>query len=341
VITSVGDVRLRTGETMAIKIVEPPQDDYAERLCHFLEHKSDNSFRGIRQRLYGKYVQHCIDRYFVGEIGGQIVGQVWYGLPRSGTGVGNFGHVYTEPAHRKKGISTELVRVVADDFLRAGNGTCLLCSAGEVAAKIYARFGFEFIVPGATSGPMALINKRAASDFADLDEAYFEAGLEVKVREGHIGDRHDCDRMLDFSRGMNELRKRWHMAFVSRQVPSFMDALFCVEDGKGIVTVIESSKGSILGYAFVLNLGSESEGDLKVMDFVVHPNYLVRAEFFVEETVKIAKKAGVIEMYAFAASCDEDKVAALRGAGFGEEYRFPNKFKSRGRLYDIAVLHSV
>ena len=55
-VTLVGDATLKSGEKMAIKIVQPPQEDYAEKLCHFLEHKSDNAFRGIRQRLWGKYL---------------------------------------------------------------------------------------------------------------------------------------------------------------------------------------------------------------------------------------------------------------------------------------------
>jgi hypothetical protein len=231
-----------------------------------------------------------------------------------------------------------LVRVLVNDFVREENAKCVLCGAGETAARIYANFGFEFIQKGAKSGPMALIKPGVARSFAELDEKYFAPGLEVKVREGSIADRHDCDRMLDFSKGMRELRKRWHMAFIARQVPSFMDALFCVEDGRGIATVIENSKGSILGYAFLLNLGSEHESNFKVMDLVLHPNYLGQAAFFIGETIQIAHRAGIAEIYSFVAVCDKEKVEALMQAGFREEYRFSGKFRVDQACCDVAML---
>ena len=286
----------------------------------------------------GRYVDHCIDRYFVGEIAGQIVGQVWYGLPRGGTGVGNFGHVYTEPSHRRKGIATELVRLTVDHFSSQADAACLLCSAGPDAAKLYQRVGFEFVAAGAERGPMALLSKQVASSFAELDERYFAPGLPVRVREGHIGDRHDCDRMLDFSKGMNELRRQWHAAFIAHHVPSFMDALFAVEDGRGIATVIENSAGRIMGYAFVLSLGSPHEGDFKVMDFVIHPNYMSQAAFSVQETAQLARAAGISEIHAFVAACDTEKLAALQTTGFQPVHQFIGKFHLEGERHDIVLL---
>ncbi|MFH0939141.1 MAG: GNAT family N-acetyltransferase [Planctomycetota bacterium] len=333
-----GEATLKSGERMTIKLVVLPHEDYAQKLCHFLEHKSDNQFRGIRQRLQAKYVKHCIDKYFIGEVGGQIVGQAWYGVPRGRTGIGNFGHVYTEPCYRRKGITTEIMKILVEDFAKEENAKCVLCSAGESAGIIYEKFGFQFIVPGAKSGGMALIKKSVAKDFAELEKKYFAPGLAVHVREGNIGDRHDCDRMLDLSQGMKELRARWHTAFIAHKVPSFMDALFCVEDGKGFTTVMESSEGRIMGYAFVLNLGSWFEDDFKVMDFVLHPNYLPRAAFFVRETVKIAQMAKMPDVYAFVASCDCEKMAAFCDAGFRDEYRFAGKFAIGQECHDIIAL---
>jgi hypothetical protein len=230
------------------------------------------------------------------------------------------------------------MKVLVEDFAKEDNAKCVLCGAGEVAGAIYAKFGFQFIVPGAKSGGMALIKKGVATDFAELEEKYFAPGLAVKVREGDIGDRHDCDRMLDLSRGMKELRSRWHTAFIAHQVPTFIDALFCVEDGKGLTTVMENSEGRIMGYAFVLNLGSRFEGDFKVMDFVLHPNYLPRAAFFAEETIEIARKAGIPEVHAFVATCDREKLTALEDAGFIELYWFGGKFVLGKERYDIAML---
>lgn len=336
-ITVIGDVIFKSGEKMVIKVIQPLQEDYAERLCRFLGSwlvRNVTAFRSVEKRLYGKYIDYCIDRYFVGEIDNQIVGQAWYGLPKERTGIGNFGNVYTEPSYRRKGIATELVRVLVEDFLQK-DGKCLLCDAGQIPGKVYEGFGFKFIQDGA--GPMALIKKEVASNFQELDRWYFEAGLDVRVREGNIGDRHDCDRMLDFSRGINEIKDSWHKTFIASQVPTFHDALFYVEDGKGIVTVIESSKRSILGYAFVLNLGSELECNFKILDFIIHPDYFDKAGYFIKETGRIANLAGVTEIYSFSPTCDEEKVSALQKAGFRKEYKFTNKFKIDKECFDIVV----
>lgn len=340
-IIPIGDVILKNGEKMTVKLVEPLQEDYAKKLCHLLRQwVAERTLRWIQQRLDGKYVDYCIDKYFVGEINNQVVGQAWYGLPKGKTGIGNFGLVYTEPIHRGKGIAHELVKFLVDDFLKE-DGKCLLCHSGQVPGKIYKKFGFKFIQHNAKEGPMALIKKEVAKNFQDLDRWYFEKGLHVKVRKGNIRDRHDCDRMLDFSKGINEIRKdRWHRVFIANQVPTFMDALFCVEDGKGIVTVIESSKGSILGYAFVVNLGSGFEDNLKVMDFIIHPNYFDKAGYFIKETIGIANKSGIREIYAFSPMCDEEKVTALMEAGFKKEYKFTKKFRINKKYYDIVVLKS-
>ena len=50
-LTTLGAIPLKTGVTLAVSLVEPPQPDYAARLCVFLAHKSPSAFRGIRQRL--------------------------------------------------------------------------------------------------------------------------------------------------------------------------------------------------------------------------------------------------------------------------------------------------
>jgi len=333
-ITTLGDVILKSGEKMVIKIIEPPQEDYVEKLCHFLEHKETMIFRWIKQRLDGKYVDYCVDKFFIGEINNHIVGEVWYGLPKNRTGIGNFGETYTEPLHRRKGVASELVKALVDDFHK-GDGKCLLCGAGRDPGRIYEKYGFRFMQNTVKPEGMALLNKGVGDNFRAFDEWYFEGGFDVKVREGNIADRHDCDRMLYFSKGIEEINNSWHRAFIANQAPGFLDALFCVEDGKGIVTVMENSKGHIMGYSFFLNLGLDFENDLKVMDFTIHPNYFNKAVLFVNESCKIANRAGIEDIYAFSPACDEEKNNMLADAGFREEYRFAHKFKFRDREYDL------
>ncbi len=336
-IETVADVTLRGGQTMTVKVVQPPEPDYAEKLCRLLEHKGDSSFRAIRQRLGGQYARECIDRYFVGEVDGRIVGQAWYGLPRGGTGIGNFGHVYTEREMRGKGVATHIVRLTVEDFARS-EGKCLLCGAARDSAAIYCRLGFELIVEGAESGPAALVKKSVADSFRALEEDYFQPGPDVTVRPGTIADRHDCDRMLDFSPPARQLARKWHRVFMASRVPTFMDALYMVEDGRGLLTVAESARATIVGYAFALNLGSEHEDRLRTLDLAVHPNYLDQAARLASETASMALAAGTRELCAFVAECDEEKLTALAEAGFREAYRFKQAFLLDDQYYDVLGL---
>ena len=334
-ITDLEQTTLRNGQTMALRLVEPPQDDMAPRLLHFLEHKGDDSLRAIRQRLEGMYAPHCVDRYFIGEVEGRIVGQAWYGLPRVGTGVGNFGHVYTEPDWRGQGIASEIVRVLVDDFNAEPTGKCLLCSAGADAGRIYRKYGFEFIPPTATSGAMGLVK---GETFAELEERYFAPGQPVTVREGHSGHRHDVDRMMDFSPAWIEARRHWHSVFIGSSVPTYIATLHQVEDGRGLLTVLQTEAGSVVGYAYVLNLGSVHEQHLRTLDFAVHPHYLTAAGTLLHETLARALQADGAPIHAFVAACDEPKLAALQAVGFVVAYTFPGAFVLAGEACDVLML---
>ena len=344
-LTTLTDVTLRDGATMTVRLMEPPEEDYARRLLHFLRHKDDDSMRGIRQRVLGQYADRCIDRYFVGEVEGRIVGQVWYGLPRIDDGrtfgIGNFGHVYTDPDWRGQGIAHEITGIVVDDFNAEPIGSCLLCTAGRGAGRIYLDYGFETIPPGGSYGPMGLIKPSAAPSFAALDERYFAPGLPVTVRPGHIGDRHDLDRMLDFSAPWIVARERWHLTGLAARVPTFISALHYVEDGRGLIGVLQTTTGSLVGHAFVLALGSRWETGLRVFDIVVHPHYLADGAALAAETLDLAREADATDIHATVAACDEEKLALLQAVGFAERYRYNEAFAcSDGTRCDVLLLRA-
>lgn len=345
-ICELATVTLRGGAEMALRMFEPPEEAEARRLIYFLRHKDDDSMRGIRQRVLGQYADHCVDRYFVGEVEGRMVGHAWYGLPRvdptepAAWRIGNFGHVYTDPDWRGQGIAGEITRVIVDHFLAEPGSTCVLCSASEQSGRIYRRYGFQFIPPEASSGAMGLINPQAAGSFAELDAAYFAPGQQVRVLPGHIGHRHDLDRMLDFSAAWIEARRSWHFVGLASRVPTFISALHAVEDGRGLLTVLRTAAGATVGYAFVLALGARAETGLRVLDFVLHPHYLCEAPLLLGKTIALAREATDLPLYAAAAECDRQKVAALRQAGLTEQYRYRQAFVVDGQSHDVLVLAS-
>jgi len=225
--------------------------------------------------------------------------------------------------------------VLVAHFQAEPTGKCLLCSASAQSGRIYRKFGFEFIPPTAPSGPMGLVK---GETFAKFERRYFAPGRPVVVREGHIGHRHDLDRLMDFSPAWIEARHRWHFAFIAGTVPAYMAAVHKVEDGRGLLRVLLTEDGCAVGYAFVLTLGTPHEQHLKTLDFAVHPHYLDRANVLVQETLSAAQQEGFPEVHAFVATCDEAKLAALYGAGFTVVHTFPGGFTLAGRPHDLLML---
>ncbi|MCK4401051.1 GNAT family N-acetyltransferase [bacterium] len=336
-ITQLGNVRLRTGEKMIVKCIEPPEERYREKLMRFLEHKDDLWMRDISERLKGNYSEFCIDRYFIEEIGENVISQMWYGISKK-TKMGNFGHVYTEPEYRKKGITNELMKFFLDDFQRS-KGKALFCGTGSPwIADIYKKYGFQLIKKDTDCGPMVLIKPEYAKDFKELEDEYFQPGLSVNARIGNIGDQFDCDKVLAYSTGLEKLSQNWHQVFLTSQISTFMQALFKVEDGKGLVTVAESTKGSIVGYAFILALGSLMEDGAKTLDFIIHPNYINDAVRFVEETIKIRQKEKIENIRCYVCSGDKEKLSILLEAGFKEEAGLSDYCFLGNSYFDLKML---
>ena len=340
-ITELDKVKLKTGEELRIKCIEVPEDKYREKIGRFLEHKGEAWGRDIKERLEGKFINSCIDRYFVGEINGNIVSQMWYGLPRDGTGMAEFGHVYTEPECRGKGIASKLMEFLAADFQKS-KGNALFCGTGNPhAAKIYRRNGFQNIEEGKETGAMVLIKSNYASNFSELENKYFEPGLEINVLPATRKEQFDVDKVFHCSTGLKTIAENWHTVFLASQVSSLRAVLFKVEDGKGLATVAKNSKGNIVGYAYILSFGSLIEEKSKILDFIIHPNYLKNGIQILQETVEIGKKQGIENIRCYVSSRDKEKSAILLKAGFKEECSLSNYCFIDNNYFDLKILKKI
>ena len=341
-------VALKSGEKMTIKLVTPPAEEYLDKLLRFLEHKPDTIRRNIKQRLQGLYVKYCVDKYFVGEIEGKIVGQIWYGYSNSGTGIANFGEVYTEPEHRRKGISTELMKVFKGDFVNSP-AVAALCTAGDTAAGLYMQFGFQPVVPETSFGPMILIRKGLAENFAEFEKDYYKPGSAVSVMPGSMKHRHDVDTLLRFSTILRRRQENWASLSGSGarlagrvgpacRVTDYMEACFMAEDGKGHVFVAVTDKGNVVGWAFLLNPASESEQKSMVFDYEIAPAYGGSAGLLVRESMRLAGERGAQRAWAWCRALDSEKTNLLLAEGFTEAARLSNYFSEGEEASDMVVL---
>jgi hypothetical protein len=138
--TEIARETLKTGETLSIEIVMPPDEARRPQIEPFLAHKPIN-YRAHTEAAFAGACDGLETRYYIGLIDGQMVGNI---MTVEVGGVGIFGHVHTRADQRRKGICSWIMGRQMEDF-RQRNGHVLLLGTGyqSAAYNIYAGFGFR------------------------------------------------------------------------------------------------------------------------------------------------------------------------------------------------------
>lgn len=168
--TETAPVVLKNGEKVSAGIVVCPDSEWAPRLKRLLGHKPLPYTRQISELLTR---DTGVDtRFFILHREGIPFANIMT-AERSGSGF--FGHVWTDQADRKKGASSEIMKMVLRDFEDRKSGALFLGTGFDtVAYHFYRKYGFEPLMPG--SGSMVLY----ADGPEKFDKAYFtDAGTRI------------------------------------------------------------------------------------------------------------------------------------------------------------------
>lgn len=316
-------IELDNGEKMVVKFLIPPEPDYSDKLAVFLRHKGDESGRDIKARLNGQYAAESTDKYFVGEIDGQLAGQLWYGFGNQQSPVANFGHVYTAMEHRRKGITAQLIKYFIEDFKNSPVLGAFCLSYREWVAGIYKKVNFKPVLPGKTAGPMMLANANVPEDFSAFQKYYYLPTGPLQPYKGTMKYCCEIDALLNYSlQSVNAPRTR---VFASNAVSSFRKAIFLQEDQKGHVHCAITSHGRCAGWSFCLNpFVSIEENQSPLFDWELHPFYQEKAESFLTQSLEMLAKEGVKQMFSYCFSELADKRMILKHCGFKEEAAINN-----------------
>lgn len=163
---SLGNISLKSGEQVEAGVVRGPDSAWTERLVGLLAHKGDpwnwQNAQVLEQDLGLAVNFYILHRGAVPFANIMTVEQA---------GVGHFGHVWTEPADRQQGASSQLMRLQMQDFVdRGGRALFLGTGVDSVPFRMYASFGFQGIEPG--SGYMAFYSQSQA----EFEASYFAPG---------------------------------------------------------------------------------------------------------------------------------------------------------------------
>ncbi len=161
--TDLGSITLRNGEKVSAGVVVCPDLDWVSRLKRLLGHKPN---------LYNWQISELVEKDLGLEARFFILHREEKPFANITTaerfGSGFFGHVWTDEADRKKGASSELMKILLEDCRTRGTQALFLGTGYDsVAFHFYRKYGFESLVE--KSGAMALYTESPEA----FDRSYF------------------------------------------------------------------------------------------------------------------------------------------------------------------------
>lgn len=225
----------------------------------------------LTARISGSYRTECEDFFYAAKVEGTFAARLWFGFSRR-NGLGNFGHVCTEPEFRKKGLLNLMMKCFVQDFAASG-AKMVGCGVGNpIALHCYAAHGFQLPYKG-DKGPMFF-----GEDFLNWAKNAFSGSSGIKtIRPGTAGDQFGCDKFLRNSPavfGNPECRLSLF--------PDFRTALVEQRAGSTVVCVAENDRDIPVGFAFIRRCGPSS-----LMDYLIHPDWAGETDRLLKETERV------------------------------------------------------
>ena len=250
--------------------------------------------------------------------------------------VGLVSFVMTDPGFRGMGLSSLLMERLMDDFWADGGQYALLGTANPVAHAIYTRYGFRDY----NGHVMRYVSDIVQAD--DVDADYFANSGPATARAGHWGDG---------------ARVGWLYAKQSEWlVKDYMEALYghpdieharCgsvlpsmmlnVEERGGGLWVLETQERRLVGAATLTYFDRAGQATAPVVDLLVVPAYLDRADDLLHGAIGAAETAGARHVRAYLASCDVGKQAIVDALGFRQEASLAGQFAAGKDTYDLLI----
>lgn len=326
------DVTLRSEEVMRIRCIEPPDEEYLRKIGQFLAHKGSPWIEDMLARLRGEKVAYSTDFFFVGEIGGELVGHVWYTVPRDTQDVGVLGHVYTRPDQRRKGVCYALTGAVVEAFKGHGGEAMFVLTGNPELIRICEHFGFKKYNP--PEGEGGVYRWLVARDF---DERYFAYTGKPQIKEANWGD---LPRFEALYNAPHPWLLKDYILGVYRDTPfgssQFLQMIHEAESEWGAMLVMSTRQNHVVGAARIVPGRSRWEEHVATLEFFVHPNYFVDIGDLLSKAVEAARDLCDI-LRTFAPESDKERHEPLTELGFEMTAVLENQYRIGGRDVDLLV----
>ncbi len=314
--------RLRTGDELVIKMLEPPLGEYADLV---------GCWASVREHvLGGRFKPWLFTPYFVGEIEGRVVGSMSYYTPTDTRDVGVTEFVETAEAHRQKGVASALLAAMHKRFIGDGGLALYLCTSNPIAGKLYERHGYWY---GVGDGMRYL--RPGAEEF---DETYLAFCGTAGVRDAHWGDLPRASALFNHPEPGWLLKDYLTQSFrETRYEQHFVRLMRRVENRRGAFLVLENPLGRMVGAAALERVDTFYEQHVAFIGFRVSPSYMGQAVERLGAGARRAADLGVRCLQTYVAGCDEDQEALVKEAGYSLEARLRDRLRDGDRWVDMLV----
>jgi len=310
---------LKTGEMMEIGVVIPPDERFADRIISFLKHKGQPWEGHIREAFAGR-IPELETRFYVGCLDANVIANIMtveYGQ----TGI--LGHVFTAPQHRRKGACKLVMAQQMADFKKRGGGQLLLATDYDSPAYwIYHSYGFRSVFPQAGFMRYATEDDFEARYFAPAPTRAVDVTWKDWPRWNVLGACSGGDYLRSIALDW------WGMRNLEG---GFLETRLRIQEARIQVKLLESQKGSIVGFAS-LQPDFRWNGHTHLLDLFVHPSFSNRLAQLLDALSFPKSKT-----QCYAESTSQAKVQALLAAGFRQEALFKGQVRKGSAALDVLV----
>ncbi len=315
------EVTLKTGEPMEVGVVTAPDTAHAEEMKRFLGHKP-GTYKWHIQRCVTETLDTLETRFYVGKLDSQVIVNI---MTVESEGIGILGHVFTEPAQRRKGACKGVMAYQMSDF-RDRNGTALYLGTGYDSPPyhIYHAFGFESVFPD--SGFMKYLVD------AESEARYFAP----TAAQPKSVAWHDWPKLTALSGivGSDTLRSlKWGMYGPTNFEGGFLAFKHDLETTDTYIDakLLRAASGAIVGWA-TLSRDTRWHPETVLLDLFFHPNF----------TDAVPDLLAALDLPDTKCQCYVDsgaaeKASVLESFGFIREARLTDQITYRDQKHDIHI----
>jgi len=301
----IGDFQDRQGNPVEVAVLESPEPEGIVPIVNYVAFKGE-IWRWQVEQLFKEDRTPAVSHLYCA-LGptGKLMSII---MTVEALGIGIFGHVYTDPDHRRKGLSKMLCGIVTGEFKERGGKVLNLGTIyGGIAFRLYQSVGFKSLW---NTGFMR---------FADNPESFYEtfyAPAETEIKEAGW---QDYPVLSDLA--LHEWGSPIRCVAFGAIGPYSLEGIFIEMKKKAEASPEQSSflvlrkrdTGAAVGFASLLP-DPRWRNETFILDVFVHPNF--EADYArLLEAIKLPRS----KIIAYATERSEARTEALLTIGFKEE----------------------